>query len=109
MESREQIIYDDSKIKESIKSLESIKKYDDSELRDKIKSVDEKIHPEFDDKSILISINKLLETTLSQSKEIAELKKAMASSQKEIRSNRKESGLKIDIVEQKLNRITEVK
>jgi len=33
----------------------------------------------------------------------------MASMQKEIRSNRKEAGYKIDVVEQKINTFTEIK
>ena len=40
---------------------------------------------------------------------INELKEALDSNKKEIDSNRKESGTKIDVIEQKLNKLTEVK
>jgi len=103
--------YDDSAIKKQIKLVEGKipSAYDDSKLNLEINKVQKSILPAYDDLAITNKVNDLKETIKAQGKETAELKKAMASMQKEIRSNRKEAGYKIDVVEQKINTFTEIK
>jgi len=64
---------------------------------------------EYDDGAVTNSILLLVETIKEMRSEIESLKAQCASNQKEVRSNRKESGLKIDILEQKVNAVTEIK
>lgn len=103
--------YDDSNLKGEIKKL--IKSmpasYDDLNLKLEIKRIEKSIPGKYDDSNVNYEVNNLKEIIETQSNETAELKKAMASMQKEIRSNRKEAGYKIDVVEQKINTFTEIK
>ena len=79
------------------------------ELNDKLNLIKKSIPVAYDDSNVNYEVNNLKEIIKKQSNETAELKKAMASMQKEIRSNRKEAGYKIDVVEQKINTFTEIK
>jgi regulator of replication initiation timing len=93
-----------SKVKMSIPD-----KYDDAFILDKIAALDKKISPAFDDSQLKKEISKLVDANLILRDELNLLRIATSSNQKEIRSNRKEAGYKIDVVEQKLNVITEIK
>ena len=103
--------YDDSAIKKQIKLVEDKipSAYDDLNLKLEIKRIEKSIPGKYDDSNVNYEVNNLKEIIKKQSNETAELKKAMASMQKEIRSNRKEAGYKIDVVEQKINTFTEIK
>ena len=79
------------------------------ELNDKLNLIKKSIPVAYDDLAVNDEIDKLKEIITLQNNETSELKKAMASMQKEIRSNRKEAGYKIDVVEQKINTFTEIK
>ena len=79
------------------------------ELNDKLNLIKKSIPVAYDDLAVNDEIDKLKEIITLQNNETSELKKAMASMQKEIRSNRKEAGYKIDVVEQKINTMTEIK
>ena len=110
--------FNDEQLKLSIKELNDklnlIKKsipvaYNDSPIISALEKVKENIPEVYDDSNVNYEVNNLKEIIKKQSNETAELKKAMASMQKEIRSNRKEAGYKIDVVEQKINTFTEIK
>jgi hypothetical protein len=103
--------YDDSAIKKQIKLVEDKipSAYDDLNLKLEIKRIEKSIPGKYDDSNVNYEVNNLKEIIETQSNETAELKKVMASMQKEIRSNRKEAGYKIDVVEQKINTFTEIK
>ena len=90
--------FNDEQLKLSIKNL-----------NDKLNSIKKSIPVAYDDLAVNDEIDKLKEIITLQNNETSELKKAMASMQKEIRSNRKEAGYKIDVVEQKINTFTEIK
>ena len=102
--------YDDSAIKKQIKLVEDKipSAYDDLNLKLEIKRIEKSIPGKYDDSNVNYEVNNLKEIIETQSNETAELKKAMASMQKEIRSNRKEAGYKIDVVEQKINKLMEI-
>jgi predicted nucleic acid-binding Zn-ribbon protein len=110
--------FNDEQLKLSIKELDDklnlIKKsipvaYDDNHIIAAIEKVKKNIPEAYDDLAVNDEIDKLKEIITLQNNETSELKKAMASMQKEIRSNRKEAGYKIDVVEQKINIFTEIK
>lgn len=106
------VAYDDTEIRKLIASVpvpEAIKSYDDREIKKEIDSIKGAIPNAYDDGAVTSSILLLVETVREMKSEIESLKAQCASNQKEVRSNRKESGLKIDILEQKVNAVTEIK
>ena len=106
-------IYDDSNLKaqlkkaqsETVKKLESL--VDKSELESKISSIN--IPDAYDDSSLQLSIESLNSKIESLAYDIAEIKKATILNQSELRSSRKTVGYQIDVLDQKLNKLTEVK
>ena len=112
-------VYDDSKIKESVNELKGSipSEYNDSAIKRQLSDTMLKIEglaiEMLDIKDAMQSGDELLAATLLKcddlTGEVAALKTSSAANQKEIRSNRKEAGFKIDVVEQKLNNITEIK
>ncbi len=111
IESKIPAAYDDSSLVKLIKKIDSKvipAAYDDSGVIKLIKSVESKIKPQYDDAKIIDLIDNLEGKVAHLTAEIEELKLQSESIKKEISSNRKEAGFKIDVIEQKLNKITEI-
>ena len=103
--------YDDSLILKKIDKLSKRKAaaYDDAELKSKVKDLTAMIPSEYDDTKLKES-GVLLDNKLNAlAKAIEPLMSESLSSKKEIDSNRKEAGYKIDVLEQKINKLTEIK
>jgi len=102
--------YDDSdlvkKIDDLAKSIPA--EYDDSEIKLSIKSIKFPEPEVYDDTKLIERIRSFEDEVERVEAELKLLKSSAASNQKEIRSNRKESSYKIDVVEQKINRLTEI-
>ena len=95
------------------KSLVEISKsikpaYDDSALIDRVEAIESKEQPAYDDSALIGAIKELNSSLSKLSSEFESIKSSVISIQKETRSNRKEAGFKIDVVEQKINKMTEI-
>jgi len=95
------------------KSLVEISKsikpaYDDSALIDRVEAIESKEQPAYDDSALIGAIKELNSSLSSLASEFESIKSSVISIQKETRSNRKEAGFKIDVVEQKINKMTEI-
>lgn len=82
--------------------------YDDSELVERLIELENKKQPTYDDSALILSIKELNNSVSKLSSEFGSIKTSVISMQKETRSNRKEAGFKIDVVEQKINKLTEL-
>lgn len=99
-------VYDDSDLKSHIdKGLSEIELYDDSELASKVKALESKPEPTpFNPSKLLNLIQEQSDSIAELQDKIAQLERAQAANKKEIRSNRQESGLAVDQINQRLNR-----
>ena len=110
--------YDDSSLSERISNLSERKSaaYDDAQIKSKIKDLTAMIEdvykiisPEYDDTKLKES-GVLLDNKLNALHDgVRTLMSESLSSKKEIDSNRKEAGYKIDVIEQKFNKLIESK
>lgn len=104
--------YNDTEIKKEISAVKkSISNYDDSAIKKEILSVSNKIDnlKQYDDSGLTEKLEAVLAQNELLTTELDKLKKSTALNQAEIRSNRNAVGQQIDILEQKFNKITEVK
>jgi len=85
------------------------KGYDDSEIKLQIKQLSDKVPASYDDSDLRNIIKELSQKVESLSIELTKERQVSVSLKKEINSNRKESGNKIDTVEQRLNKIKRIK
>jgi chromosome segregation ATPase len=109
--------YDDSELQLRVNELSDkieSEKYDDSELQLKVKELSGKIESLSSEMHKISSemhrmLSEICKIKHNKDKGDAIINLKLDSMQKEINSNRKESGYKIDVVEQKLNKIKGVK
>ena len=106
--------FDDSKLKQRLSAVEKISKkipaqYDDSAIKKQLSQIEALEHPAYNDSDLKSLIKEIAKANILLKDELEAVKKSNVSIQKEIRSNRKEAGFKIDVLEQKVNTLTEVK
>ncbi len=104
--------YNDSDIKSRVlkleKSFSNFKEYDDTEVKKLISKLSVKIgniKPVYDDSSLKKELEDANENICKLTEELKSIKFTSASNQREIRSNRQESGLALDRVEQAVIRL----
>ena len=101
--------YDDAPLVDKMtKKLTSIKPYDDAPLVDKVGELAESVKAikPYDDVPLVDKVAELSKTLGEVATTIKSLRADIDGVQKEVASNRKEAGLKIDIVEQRFNKLT---